>query len=84
MNLPNIRYIWEGSMGKSFGEVVSLYMDEQGITQSELARRMGTGRQTINNLLRDNRRGPTLVTAIAVAEAFGVPLSEMVARMQEE
>ena len=58
-------------MGKSFGEVVRLYMDEQGITQSELARRMGTGRQTINNMLRDNRRGPTLVTAIAVAEAFG-------------
>lgn len=33
-------------MGKSFGEVVRLYMDEQGITQSELARRMGTGRQS--------------------------------------
>ena len=43
---------------------------------AELARRMGTGRQTINNMLRDNRRGPTLVTAIAVAEAFGGAVPE--------
>lgn len=71
-------------MGKSFGDVVREYMDEQGVTQSELARRMGTGRQTINNMLRDGRRGPTLVTAIAVSEAFGVSLSEMIARMREE
>lgn len=70
-------------MGKSFGDVVREYMDEQGVTQSELARRMGTSRQTINNMLRDGRRGPTLVTAIAVSEAFGVSLSEMIARMRE-
>lgn len=71
-------------MGRSFGEVVRYYMEERGMSQSELARRMGTGRQTVNNLLRDNRRGPTLDTAIAVAEAFGVTVDELVSMMREE
>lgn len=71
-------------MGRSFGEVVRHYMEERGMSQSELARRMCTGRQTVNNLLRDNRRGPTLDTAIAVAEAFGVTVDELVSMMREE
>lgn len=71
-------------MGRSFGEVVREYMDENGISQSELARRMGTGRQTVNNLLRDGRRGPTLETAVAVAHAFGVTVDELVSKMREE
>lgn len=71
-------------MGKSFGEVVKRYMDEFGISQSDLARRMGTGRQTVNNLLRDGRRGPTLETAVAVAAAFGVTVDDLVREMREE
>ena len=71
-------------MGRSFGEVVKQYMDERGMTQSELARLMGTGRQTVNNLLRDGRRGPTLETAVAVAEAFGVTVDELVDKMKED
>ena len=70
-------------MGRSFGEVVKQYMDECGMTQSELARLMGTGRQTVNNLLRDGRRGPTLETAVAVADAFGVTVDELVDKMKE-
>lgn len=71
-------------MGRSFGEVVRLYMEERGMTQSELARLMGTGRQTINNLLLNNRRGPTLETAVLVAEAFGVTVDELVDKMKED
>lgn len=71
-------------MGRSFGEVVKQYMDERGMTQSELARLMGTGRQTVNNLLRDGRRGPTLETAVAVADAFGVTVDELVDKMKED
>ena len=71
-------------MGRSFGEVVKQYMDERGMTQSKLARLMGTGRQTVNNLLRDGRRGPTLETAVAVAEAFGVTVDELVDKMKED
>lgn len=84
MNLSNISDTLEGIMGKSFGEVVRRYMDELGISQSDLARRMGTGRQTINNLLRDGRRGPTLETAVAVASAFGVTVDDLVREMREE
>lgn len=71
-------------MGRSFGEVVKQYMDERGMTQSKLARLMGTGRQTVNNLLRDGRRGPTLETAVAVADAFGVTVDELVDKMKED
>lgn len=67
----------------TYGEVVAYYLDQLGITQSELARRMGTGRQTLNSIIRDNRRGPRLDTAIAVANALGIPLQDMVDKMKE-
>ena len=67
-----------------FGEVVQLYLKEQGISQAELARRMGTGRQTVNSLFDEKRRSPRLETAVAVADALGVTLQEMVDRMREE
>ena len=60
-----------------------LYLDSLGMSQSELARRMGTGRQTVNSIIKSGRRGPTLDTAIAIAEALGVPLQELVDRMKE-
>ena len=68
----------------TFGEVVTYYLKELDINQSELARRMGTGRQTVNSLIKGGRRGPTLETALAISEALGVPLQEMVDKMQEE
>lgn len=68
----------------TYGEVVAYYLDQLGISQSELARRMGTGRQTLNSIIRDNRRGPRLDTAIAVANALGVPLQDMVDKMKED
>jgi len=68
----------------TFGEVVKLYLDEKGISQSELARRMGTGRQTINSIIMGGRRGPNLDTAIAIANALEVSLGDMVSRMKEE
>ena len=56
-----------------------------GISQSELARRIGTGRQTVNGLIiGKDRKGPTLETAMAIADALGVSLQEMVDRMKEE
>ncbi len=67
-----------------FGEVVACYLEEQGLTQSDLARRMNTGRSTINSMIIGKRRGPRLDTAVEVAEALGVPLQEMVERMKED
>lgn len=68
----------------TFGEVVSIYLDELGITQAELAKRTGYNRQTINALIKERDRIPYLDTAVDVAAALGVPLQEMVDRMKEE
>jgi len=68
----------------TYGEVVTYYLDLLGISQSELARRMGTGRQTLNSIIKGNRRGPRLDTAIALADALGVPLQEMIDKMKED
>ena len=65
----------------TYGEVVDYYLKKLGITQSELARRMGTGRQTLNSIIKGNRRGPRLDTAIAIADALGVSLQEMIDMM---
>lgn len=69
---------------RQFGVVLSQYLDELGISQSELARRMGTGRQTLNSIIKGGRRGPTLETAVAISEALGIPLDEMIARMKDD
>lgn len=68
----------------TFGEVVAYYLDALGVSQSELARRMGTGRQTINSAIKGGRRGPTLETAIGIADALGITLQDIVDRMKED
>lgn len=69
----------------TFGEVVASYLRELGISQSELARRMNTGRQTVNSIIIDDRRrSPRLDTAMQIADALGVPLQEMIDRMKSE
>lgn len=68
----------------TFGQVVEKCIAERGMSQSELARRIGTGRQTVNSIIKDGTRGPRLETAIAISRALGLSLSEMVAMMEEE
>ena len=68
----------------TFGRALQLYLEELGISQSELARRMNTGRQTINTIINDSKRGPWLETAIEIAEALDVPLQDIVNRMKEQ
>lgn len=67
-----------------FGKVVDLYLKERGMTQSELARRAGVGKQTLSDLIGGENTNPRLDTAIAIAGAFGVTLQEMVDRMKED
>ncbi len=67
----------------TYSEVLTYYLNKFGVSQSELARRMGTGRQTINSLIKGDRRGPTLETALEIAAALGISLQEMVDKMQE-
>lgn len=68
----------------TFGEVFQYYMDKVGMTQSEVARKMGTGRQTINSIIKGGRRGPTLETALGIADALGIPLDDMIFMMKND
>lgn len=68
----------------TFGEVTLFYLDKLDVSQSELARRVGTNRSTINCIIKDERRSPTLDTALAIANALGVPLQDMVDMMRGE
>ena len=67
----------------TYGDVVAYYLELLGVSQSELARRMGTGRQTVNSVIKGGRRGPTLDTVLAISEALDVPIQEMVDKMNE-
>lgn len=71
-------------MGMTYGEVVSYYLGALGISQSELARRIGTGRQTVNSIIKNKGLRPTLDTAVAIANALDVPLQDMVDMMRGE
>jgi plasmid maintenance system antidote protein VapI len=73
-----------GGTQMTYGEVVLHYLDKLGVSQSELARRMNTGRQTINSIIKSGKRGPTIDTALAISRALGVPLQEMVDMMERE
>lgn len=68
----------------TYGEVVTYFLDKQSMSQSDLARKIGTGRQTINSIIKGGRRGPTLDTALAIADALGVSLQDMVDKMKED
>lgn len=67
-----------------FGEVVELYLEEKGINQAELAQRSGLNRQTINAIVVGDSNNPTLNNAVAIADALGVSIQEMVDRMKED
>lgn len=67
-----------------YKDVLAYYIEKQGISPAELARRIGTGRSTVNELLKGRAAEPKLGTAKAISDALGVPLEEMVAMMYDE
>lgn len=67
-----------------FGVVVSAYLKEKGMSQAELARRTGLNKQTISAIIVGDSTSPTLNNAVLIADALGVSIDEMVARMKED
>lgn len=67
----------------TYGEVLSLYLEELDVSQNELARRLKTNPSTINALIKGRAKSPTLKMAREIAAALGVPLQEMADRMDE-
>ena len=60
-----------------YSKVLAFYLERQGITPAELARRIGSPRSTIDALLKGRAKEPTLGKAKAIADALGVSLEEM-------
>ncbi len=60
-----------------YGEVLQRYLDETGMSPSDLAKAIGSPRSSINALLKGRAKEPTLSRAKAIADALGVSLEEM-------
>jgi transcriptional regulator with XRE-family HTH domain len=60
-----------------YSDVLRFYLDKQGISQAELSRKIGHQRSTVNSLLMNRAKEPTLSTAKEIADALGVSLEEM-------
>lgn len=54
----------------AFTNQIAHYMTEQGISQSDLARRLGVSRARVSQLLQ-HHSSPTLRTMVEVADALG-------------
>lgn len=66
-----------------YKDVLAYYLDAKGLSAAELARRIDSPRSTVNELLKGRAKDPKLGTAKAIADAFGVPLEEMVAMLYD-
>ena len=62
---------------RSYAYVLKYYLDKQGVSAAELARRLGTSRSSICELTSGRSKEPTLGKAKAIADALGVTLEEM-------
>ncbi|KAF0208134.1 MAG: hypothetical protein FD171_1291 [Actinobacteria bacterium] len=62
----------------AFTNDVARLMDEQKISQSELARRLGVSRARVSQLMR-HKSSPTLRTMVAVGNALGCDVTPGVA-----
>lgn len=64
-----------------YKDVLAYYLEKQNVSGAELARRIGSPRSTITELLKGRSKEPTLGRAKAIADALGVTLEEMAQMM---
>lgn len=67
-----------------FKELLQRYLDKTGMTQAELAAKLGTSRSSIGNLMQGTSKEPSLHKAYAIAKALGISLDEMVKLLYED
>ena len=60
-----------------FGEVLQTLRLQQGLTQDQLAEKVGTERSHISALERAEK-GPALATLFSLANGLGMPASELI------
>lgn len=69
---------YKQALSKRFGNRIQSLMDKKALSQAELARRSGTSRSVINNMVKGTRN-PSLLTALTIARALNVSLDELTA-----
>ena len=67
-----------------FRELLRRYLEESGMTQAELAAKLGTSRSSIGNLMQGSTREPSLHKAYAITKALGVSLDDMTKLLYED
>lgn len=67
-----------------YGKVLYYYLELRDISPAELARRIGSPRSTVNELLKGRVKEPTLGKAKAIADALDVSLEEMAAMVYDD
>ena len=61
----------------SIGERVRKLREERGMTQAELAQKVGNCQQTMIASIEKGSKALPLATAITMAEVFGITLDEL-------
>jgi transcriptional regulator with XRE-family HTH domain len=71
----------QSAMSDAFSRVVKKHREKKGLSRAVLARIAGL-HQTYIGLLEREERSPNLDTARAIADALGLPLSQMIAEAE--
>lgn len=66
-----------------YGKALRTILAEVGVTQAELARRMGTSTAYVSQLCSGKIKEPTLSKAYAIADKLGVSVDRFVELMME-
>ena len=66
-----------------FGDAVSYYLAEKGMTAKELAKKSGFTEAYISQLRGKRGNDPTFTRAIAIIDALGVDIDEFAAKVDE-
>lgn len=67
-----------------YADVLRYYLKKTGMTQADLARKIGSSRSSIGELMSGRSKAPSIYKAKAIADAFGVPLQEMTDMLFDE
>ena len=60
-----------------FGDWLQSILDERGMSQADLARRMGKKTGVVSNLINNKRQQPAVESCKLIADALNLPLEEV-------
>lgn len=68
----------------SYGDVLKRLLDEKGVTNAELARRIGKSRSYVSQLQNGKIAEPTFSMAIEISNALDTEIEYFVVRLDDE